>query len=411
MIRRLMRLAVFAGPLIAAMPAFAQNSWETPGGSRVDGKIDMCLNAQGKAVPVDQSGACPSGGGSSSTPFTPNGNFGTLTATAASSGSTALPAGTVVAFQNTSTIDVSCVLSAGVATATTNKIVVRAGSTVFVAVGANVNAACINQTGAASNVVVLAGGSGLGTNFGGSTAGGSGGAVFGPTANGAAAANPPVLVGGTANGTATGNVGNWKVDSAGTGFIDCISGGTLCTALANGVQTAGSAVGTQLIAWGINVAGNARQPTGSNPSGSIYAMQTDIVAVGGATATAANPLPVGPSPYPVGAVPYTNSATGTTTGAVATLAGAASVTTYICGFSVRANATAATTVNMVVSGTISGSLNFTQWVAPLASGIGIAEMIFNPCVPASAANTSIVVTGGAPGAGGVNSATAWGYKL
>lgn len=120
---------------------------------------------------------------------------------------------------------------------------------------------------------------------------------------------------------------------------------------------------------------------------------------------------VGPLDYPIGAVPYTSSATATTTGAVATLAGAASVTTYICGFSVRANATAATTVNIVVSGTISGSLNFTQWVAPAASGLGLAEMIFPRCIPASAANTSIVVTGGAPGAGGVNSTTAWGYKL
>lgn len=117
------------------------------------------------------------------------------------------------------------------------------------------------------------------------------------------------------------------------------------------------------------------------------------------------------NPYPGTAVPLTNSATGTTLGAVATLAGAASVTNYICGFSVRANATAATTINLVVSGTIGGSMNFTEWVAPLASGLGIAEMIFHPCVPASAANTSIVVTGGAPGAGGTNSATAWGFKL
>src|SRR6266404_9830551 len=87
--------------------------------------------------------------------FTPNGNFATLTATAASSASTAMPAGAVVAFQNTSTVDVSCVLAAGVATATTNKIVVRGGSTIFVTVGSNVNTACINQTGSASNLVAL----------------------------------------------------------------------------------------------------------------------------------------------------------------------------------------------------------------------------------------------------------------
>lgn len=117
------------------------------------------------------------GGGGSSTPFAPNGSFATLTATAASSASTALPTGATVAFQNTSSVDVSCVLSTGAATATTNKTIVRGGATVFVAVGANVNAACINQTGSASNVIVMAGGSGLGTNFGGSGSGGGGGAV------------------------------------------------------------------------------------------------------------------------------------------------------------------------------------------------------------------------------------------
>jgi hypothetical protein len=117
------------------------------------------------------------GGGGSSTPFAPNGSFATLTATAASSASTALPTGATVAFQNTSSVDVSCVLSTGAATATTNKTIVRGGATVFVAVGANVNAACINQTGSASNVIVMAGGSGLGTNFGGGGSGGGGGAV------------------------------------------------------------------------------------------------------------------------------------------------------------------------------------------------------------------------------------------
>lgn len=120
---------------------------------------------------------------------------------------------------------------------------------------------------------------------------------------------------------------------------------------------------------------------------------------------------VGNAPYPDTAVPFTNSAVNTTAAAVATLAGAASVTTYICGFSVRANATAAITGNIVVSGTISGSLNFTQWTAPLANGLGVSEQTFVPCIPASAVNTSIVVTSAAPGAGGTVSTTAWGYKL
>lgn len=117
------------------------------------------------------------------------------------------------------------------------------------------------------------------------------------------------------------------------------------------------------------------------------------------------------SPYPSTAVPYTATAVGTTGATTATLAGASSVTTYLCGFSIRANATAAATGNATVTGGTTSPLNFTQWTAPLASGIGIAEMIFSPCLPASAANTSMAVVSAAPGTGGTVSVTAWGYKL
>lgn len=117
------------------------------------------------------------------------------------------------------------------------------------------------------------------------------------------------------------------------------------------------------------------------------------------------------SQYPVGATPYTASATGTTGATTATLVGASSVTTYICGFSIRANATAATTGNATVTGVITATFNFTQWTAPNASGLGINEQIFAPCIPASATNTSIAVVSAAPGTGGVVSVTAWGYKL
>lgn len=116
-------------------------------------------------------------------------------------------------------------------------------------------------------------------------------------------------------------------------------------------------------------------------------------------------------PYPPGATPYTATATGTTGATTATLAGASSVTTYICGFSIRANATAATTGNATVTGVITATLNFTQWTAPAASGLGITEMIFVPPVPASGTNQSIAVVSAAPGSGGVVSVTAWGYKL
>lgn len=117
------------------------------------------------------------------------------------------------------------------------------------------------------------------------------------------------------------------------------------------------------------------------------------------------------SPYPVGATPITDSDTGTTGATTSTLPGAASVTTYICGFSIRANATATVTGNATVTGTITGTLNFTQWTAPNTGGLGITEMIFAPCVPASATNTSIAVVSAAPGTGGVVSVAVWGYRL
>jgi hypothetical protein len=116
-------------------------------------------------------------------------------------------------------------------------------------------------------------------------------------------------------------------------------------------------------------------------------------------------------PYPLNATPYTATATGTTGATTATLAGASSVTTYLCGFSIRANATAAATGNATVTGVITATLNFTQWTAPNASGLGITEMIFQPCIPASGTNQSIAVVSAAPGTGGVVSVTAWGFKL
>ncbi len=115
--------------------------------------------------------------------------------------------------------------------------------------------------------------------------------------------------------------------------------------------------------------------------------------------------------YPAGSTPITISGTGTTGATTATLATGASVTTYICGFSIRANANAAVTGNATVTGTITGTLNFTQWTAPNASGLGVTEEVFSPCIPASAVNTGIAVISAAPSTGGVVSVTAWGYTL
>lgn len=177
------------------------------------------------------------------------------------------------------------------------------------------------------------------------------------------------------------------------------------------------------------VAGSASIPAGTNLMGKVGIDQTTPGTTNGVQVNAA--LPAGTNllgktgidqttdgttngvrlttQYPSGTVAETASATGTTGATTATLATNTGQTTSICGFSIRANATAAATNNATVTGTITGTLNFTQWTAPLASGLGVTEMIFTPCIPASTTNTSIAVISGAPGSGGVVSVSAWGF--
>ena len=149
----------------------------------------------------------------------------------------------------------------------------------------------------------------------------------------------------------------------------------------------GSAVGVGGMGMCLNSAGLAvpigPQCVGSVPVQSTYAAQTFLTA----------------------------SATGTTAATTATLTGAAGKTTYLCGFSIRANATAAATGNATVTGTITGTLNFTQWTAPLATGLGVTEPPIGAyCIPASAVNTAIAVVSAAPGTGGTVSVSVWGFQ-
>lgn len=373
---------------------------------------------------------------------------------------------------------------------------------------------------------------------------GGGGAVFGPTATGSAAGNPPVLMGGTVDGTATGAVDNWKV-SAGIGFVNCANcsgsgvsqtdeatftagtslfapgGGfyqTTATSnpLTNGQQglwqmtanragfvnprnssgteifTSGAAGYVQfpsaqavtatlqasattaigkvdpntIATWGLGTLGGAAAPTNAmavageylssaptyttgqtgalqmTAAGSLHTTvdntnaNTEWNADGVAATTNGAPtsalgflyngttvdrarsgsvtgaaLTQLASQYPSGATAITASATGTTAATTATLAGTSGKTTYICSYSIRANATAAATVLDTVTGVITATMSSELWVAPAASGLGVDEQIFSPCVPASATNTDIAVVSGAPGTGGVVSVHATGYQL
>ena len=175
---------------------------------------------------------------------------------------------------------------------------------------------------------------------------------------------------------------------------------------------AGTAITSAPSAYGTvptgNVIGVNAFVTNTNLNGQTTMLNSSPVVIASNQST----LPTGlVSQYPTGATPLTASATGTTAATTATLAGAVGKTTFVCGYSIRANASAAATGNATVTGTITGTLNFTQWTAPNASGIGINEQIFTPCVPASTTNTGIAVVSAAPGTGGVVSSTAWGYQL
>lgn len=132
-------------------------------------------------------------------------------------------------------------------------------------------------------------------------------------------------------------------------------------------------------------------------------------------ATIANSYPfISPSQYPANATaaanPITASNTGTTGATTATLAGVASKTTFICGFTITSDATAALAGTATVTGTVTATLNYIQNVGG-ATAAGILTQTFMPCIPASAANTGIAINSVAAGTGGNTAVTAWGYQL
>lgn len=111
--------------------------------------------------------------------------------------------------------------------------------------------------------------------------------------------------------------------------------------------------------------------------------------------------------------PITSSSTGAAAAITATLPGVAGKTTYITGFAVTGGgATAASDIQITVTGTVTGTLNYTMSVAVGATA-GTPSLIvsFSVPVPASAVNTSIVVNVPSFGAGNTNaSVAAYGFQ-
>jgi len=92
--------------------------------------------------------------------------------------------------------------------------------------------------------------------------------VFGPTAAGSPAANPPVIIGGTSDGTATGNVTNWKVVS-GIGYLN------LAQVNAVTVLTGAGATGTG--SQRVTVAQDATTVAGLPPGQALAAASAPVV--------------------------------------------------------------------------------------------------------------------------------------
>lgn len=203
------------------------------------------------------------------------------------------------------------------------------------------------------------------------------------------------MTGGSGLPTGTGGGGG---SSGGTTNITQVGGVNVPTG--GGLQTGALPIDASTSSQ-IHADITAPTPAGANIIGKVGIDQTSDGTTNGVRET---------SQYPAGAIPITASATGTTAATTATLAASVSLKTYICSYSIRANATAATTVQNTITGVITATLTHQMWVAPAASGIGVDEQIFNPCVPSSAVNTAIAVVSGAPGSGGLVSSTATGYQ-
>lgn len=113
--------------------------------------------------------------------------------------------------------------------------------------------------------------------------------------------------------------------------------------------------------------------------------------------------------YPPGATPADNSNTGTTASISANLGGQAGLKTYVCGFDIRATATAAAVGDATLTNVNGGTLHFSQFTATTSGPMVPTQETFWPCLPTSAVNTTIGLNTAAPGSGGVVSATIWGY--
>jgi hypothetical protein len=421
-------VAGIAALCLALAPAAAQNTFSTTGtpqGPKVGGEVVMCINASSYAVPCSSGTPLPISGTITASlgGFTPSTSGARMTqlpvTTADSSGN--LPTGAVAVIGNTGTTNPMYCNVNGVAATTSDQPIPISSWFAFTIPSGVTTLHCIATGG--STTANGVGGAGLATGAGGGGGGGSSSnASVGATASGVpgSATYIGVNVGGNLTGL-VGTANGLKVD--GSAVTQPVSGavtanaGTGTFTIAGAVTNAGT-FATQLTGSTNNInniAGTVSLPTGASTAALQTTANTSLATIatntGAAVPAGGNLIGNFGQIYPAGSTPITASATGTTAATTATLAASASLHTWICGLSIRANATAAATGNATVTGPVTGTMNFTQWTAPNASGLGVTEEGFTPCVESSATNTGISVISAAPGTGGVVSVSAWGFQL
>lgn len=117
----------------------------------------------------------------------------------------------------------------------------------------------------------------------------------------------------------------------------------------------------------------------------------------------------GTAGYPQGAIPVQAAGIGTTAAVGATLPGVAGKTTFLCGFTIGSQATAATSGNAQIVNALSANPSLLQAVA-VAPAVATMSQTFAPCIPATGLNTGIAVNAIAAGAGGNTTVYTWGYQ-
>lgn len=184
---------------------------------------------------------------------------------------------------------------------------------------------------------------------------------------------------------------------------------------ATATATAGVLLGGQYDSTQKTLTNGQQAAVSVSPRGAVYvaAGAEALTVQPGNTANTTPWLTAKFSQYPINATttspdPLTGNAAGTTGAVVGTLAAAASKTTHICGFAVSATGGVATVGPITVAGLIGSSMVFQLFSTVTGANLVIP---FNPCIPASAANTAITITTTADGTATAVNVNSWGYRL